>query len=176
MFSPPLVENLTLTLDDEASTLACGAHLFKQIDSNGLLIFLHGNLGAGKTTLVRGLLRASGYMGPVKSPTFTLVEEYFCNGLDLFHFDLYRLNDPEELEWIGIRDYVRSDSVCLIEWPERGEGQLPIPDIDITLTIKQPGRSVRFSSQTLKGLKIVKALQEIEHGYPIELTRESESI
>ena len=109
-----------------------GAELFKTVPSK-CLIFLYGDLGAGKTTMVRGFLRAAGYGGIVKSPTYTLVEEYTINGRKIFHFDLYRVLDPEELEWIGIRDYFDQDSICFIEWPDKGKGYLPKPDRIITL-------------------------------------------
>jgi tRNA threonylcarbamoyladenosine biosynthesis protein TsaE len=104
------------------------------------LVFLHGQLGAGKTTLVRGFLRASGFTGAVKSPTYTLVEEYRINDQKIVHFDLYRLTDPEELEWIGIRDYFDQDCICFIEWPDMGKGFLPEPDWVITLTNEGLGR------------------------------------
>jgi tRNA threonylcarbamoyladenosine biosynthesis protein TsaE len=134
-----------LFLPDEAATLALGRRLFELLKP-GSLMFLRGTLGAGKTTLVRGLLRAAGHAGAVKSPTFTLVEEYALPALTLYHFDLYRLSSPDELEWFGFRDYLRSDSLCLIEWPERGGDILPAPDLSIQLALDLPGRSATIET------------------------------
>jgi tRNA threonylcarbamoyladenosine biosynthesis protein TsaE len=128
-------------LKDTEATEQFGAKLWAELPSK-CLIFLHGELGAGKTTLVRGFLRAAGYTGAVKSPTYTLVEEYTIGGRKIFHFDLYRVADPEELEWIGIRDYFDQDSVCFIEWPDMGQGFLPEPDRVISLVPDGTGRSV----------------------------------
>ncbi|MGR9072714.1 MAG: tRNA (adenosine(37)-N6)-threonylcarbamoyltransferase complex ATPase subunit type 1 TsaE [Gammaproteobacteria bacterium] len=115
-----------------------GAKLFRRLGQKAL-VFLKGDLGAGKTTLVRGYLRAAGHQGAVKSPTFTLVEEYSVKGRKVLHFDLYRISDPEELDWIGMDDYLFEDAVCFIEWPEMGEGRLPEPDVVITLQAGREG-------------------------------------
>jgi tRNA threonylcarbamoyladenosine biosynthesis protein TsaE len=130
-------------LQNTEATEQFGAELYHSLPSK-CLVFLHGELGAGKTTLVRGYLRAAGYTGTVKSPTYNLVEEYTIAGKIIYHFDLYRLNSPEELEWIGISDYFDQDSVCFIEWPDKGEDFLPIPDKVITLTTKDVGRLVEI--------------------------------
>jgi tRNA threonylcarbamoyladenosine biosynthesis protein TsaE len=142
----PLSLNPPILLRDEAATLALGAELAHRIQP-GTVVFLHGNLGAGKTTLVRGYLHALGHTGAVKSPTFTLVEEYLLRRVRVFHFDLYRLSDPEELEWMGIRDYFSSDSIVFIEWPERGAGFLPRADFEITLLYDGASRIAEISGR-----------------------------
>ena len=126
-------------MENTEATEQFGAELYRLIPSKAV-IFLEGELGAGKTTLVRSFLRAAGYKGAVKSPTYTLVEEYDVGGRKFYHFDLYRLADPEELEWIGIRDYFEQDCVCFIEWPEKGVGFLPSPDYIIRLSYRNEGR------------------------------------
>jgi len=122
-------------LDSTEATEQFGEELFLSLAPKSL-VFLQGDLGAGKTTMVRGFLRAAGYSGVVKSPTYNLVEEYLVNGRKIFHFDLYRVVDPEELEWMGIRDYFDQDSICFIEWPDNGRGFLPKPDRIITLKMQ----------------------------------------
>lgn len=126
-------------LRDETETEAFGARLYRCLPTQSL-IYLEGQLGAGKTTLVRGYLRAAGYLGAVKSPTYTLVEEYEIDHEKIVHFDLYRLAYPEELEWIGIRDYLSSHAVCFVEWPSMGQGILPEPDLSVHLLIEGSGR------------------------------------
>jgi tRNA threonylcarbamoyladenosine biosynthesis protein TsaE len=109
-----------------------------------LIVFLEGDLGAGKTTLVRGFLRALGHTGPVRSPTFTLLEPYDFPAGPVFHLDLYRLADPEELAYLGLRDLLGERAILLVEWPERGEGELPPPDLRIRIEHIPGGRRVRF--------------------------------
>jgi tRNA threonylcarbamoyladenosine biosynthesis protein TsaE len=122
------------------------------------LIYLHGALGTGKTTLVRGILRALGYRGLVKSPTFTLVEPYALERVDAYHFDLYRVSDPEELEFLGFRDYLKNQSVCLVEWAERGAQRLPPPDIDVTIHNVDDRRTVKLESHSDQGTKLLSGL------------------
>lgn len=120
------------TIPDESAMYALGAEIGQRFPQGGL-ITLQGDLGAGKTTLVRGLLRSLGYTGIVKSPTYTLVEPYHLPGRDIFHFDLYRLVDAEELEYMGIRDYLHSNNLCLVEWPEKAAGLLPAANLSICI-------------------------------------------
>lgn len=141
---------MTIYLNDEAATLAFGGGLFPSIET-ACLIYLCGDLGAGKTTLVRGYLRAAGFSGNVKSPTYTLVENYQIGSQNIHHFDLYRLNDPEELEWMGIRDYLDEKTVCFIEWPERGEGCLPPADVVLTLEVVNDGRRLSVIARSERG-------------------------
>jgi tRNA threonylcarbamoyladenosine biosynthesis protein TsaE len=130
-------------LNNTEETEQFGAQLWELLPPK-CLVFLQGDLGAGKTTMVRGFLRAAGFSGAVKSPTYTLVEEYSLADRQVFHFDLYRVADPEELEWIGIRDYFDQDAVCFIEWPGMGKDYLPEPDVVITLTPEGTGRSLEL--------------------------------
>ncbi|MFQ5643358.1 MAG: tRNA (adenosine(37)-N6)-threonylcarbamoyltransferase complex ATPase subunit type 1 TsaE [Thiogranum sp.] len=147
-------------LPDEAATEGFGERL-AACCSSGLLVFLHGHLGAGKTTLVRGFLRARGHTGRVKSPTYTLVEPYSTARGELFHLDLYRLSDAEELEWIGIRDLLGDEhTICLIEWPEQGAGILPEPDLHIYLQVQDKGRNVRIAAVTPRGEQVLQCRAE----------------
>jgi tRNA threonylcarbamoyladenosine biosynthesis protein TsaE len=126
--------------------------------TRGARIFLSGDLGAGKTTLTRGVLREFGYAGAVKSPTYTLVEPYEEQDYNLYHFDLYRLSDPEEVEFLGVLDYFGDANLCLIEWAEKGKGYLPRPDIEITLTVEGEGRRARWEPRSAKGAVIAHRL------------------
>jgi tRNA threonylcarbamoyladenosine biosynthesis protein TsaE len=144
------VSEVTLYLADEQAMSDFGARIARITQGHGL-IFLEGNLGMGKTTLSRGIIRGLGHVGAVKSPTFTLVEPYEIGDIRAFHFDLYRLVDPEELEFLGIRDYFEDDALCLIEWPDKGAGFLPKPDLTITISPQDSGRSLKILSQGSRG-------------------------
>ena len=123
-----------------------------------MTIFLRGSLGAGKTTLTRGILRGLGYKDKVKSPTYTIVEPYHVAGKVIYHFDLYRLNQPEELDHMGVIDYFTPATICIVEWPENGEGHLPQADIECIIDFNHQGRQVKLIANTLLGEKILKAL------------------
>lgn len=142
-------------LQDELATVSFGKRLSQQL-TDGAVIFLHGDLGAGKTTLTRGVIQGLGHKGNVKSPTYTLVEPYELGNVSAYHFDLYRLSDPEELEFMGIRDYFNQSSICLIEWPEKGNGFIPSPDLDITLEYLNDQRQISCVSRSEKGVNLLK--------------------
>jgi len=135
--------------------------LFGQALSAGVCVFLQGQLGAGKTTLVRGLLRGLGFKGNVKSPTYTLVEPYKIESQSFFHFDLYRLGDPEELEYIGIRDYFSESTICIVEWPDRGQGYLPVPDLLLKLAVEARGRRMTLEATTKLGENVLNSINQI---------------
>lgn len=144
------MSGVTLFMADEQAMVDFGARIAEVTEGRGV-IFLEGDLGAGKTTLSRGIIRGLGHRGAVKSPTFTLVEPYEIGDKRAFHFDLYRLVDPEELEYMGIRDYFDDDALCLLEWPRKGAGILPKPDLTITISPQAGGRSLNLLPQGSRG-------------------------
>lgn len=173
-----MADSRTAFLEDEQATVAAGQCIGQQLQA-GMTIFLEGTLGAGKTTLTRGILNAFGYSGAVKSPTYTLVENYDGLSRDdlsdnnpsakpsIYHFDLYRLGDPEELEYMGIRDYFSAQSICIVEWAERGQGVLPQPDMVISLSMatqvldqqENVGRKITIASSTPLGQNTLQKCQ-----------------
>jgi tRNA threonylcarbamoyladenosine biosynthesis protein TsaE len=135
----------------EPAMVALGER-FGSFLQHGGVIFLHGDLGAGKTTFSRGVLRAFGHQGAVKSPTYTLVEPYEMADATVYHFDLYRLGDPEELDYMGIRDYFSNESISLIEWSSKGAGYLPGPDVHVDIIhVDSERRAVVFRAASEKG-------------------------
>lgn len=147
-------QDITLTLPNEQATLNAGACFAKNIQA-GINVYLHGDLGAGKTTFVRGMLNGLGFSGKVKSPTYTLVEPYqlkIQNALvDFYHFDLYRFADEEEWEAAGFREYFNVHSVCLVEWPNKAGSLIPQADIDIYLSLAGEGRTLQLKANTTAG-------------------------
>jgi tRNA threonylcarbamoyladenosine biosynthesis protein TsaE len=150
---------LEFNVANEGEMLQLGERLAKEL-APPCILYLQGNLGAGKTTLVRGILTALGHTSNVKSPTYTLVENYRLGDLACYHFDLYRLGAPEELETIGFRDYLQPNALCFIEWPEKGRGWLPEPDLFIRLETTAPdGRKVVCSAKKPAGGRILQKLK-----------------
>ena len=148
-------------LKSEKEMLGLGATLARLLKGEGV-IHLSGGLGAGKTTLCRGILRAMGHSGAVKSPTFTLVEPYQISDSEVYHFDLYRLADPSELEYIGIDEYFGKNKLCLIEWPEKAIGSLPKHDLEITIDVLSEKRIIEVRSNSQTGEKICTQLIELD--------------
>jgi len=148
-------QNLTYYLADETATLAFGKKIAASLHA-GLTIYLVGNLGAGKTTLTRGILHGLGYEHIVKSPTYNLVEIYKVSRLYLYHFDFYRFNDYFEWEEAGFRDYFNSDSICLVEWPEKAGNLLPVADLQLFFSILDTGRSIEIRAGTETGKQCLK--------------------
>ncbi len=146
----PVDDHWATDLPDEAATLQLGARLASVLEP-GLRIYLKGNLGAGKTTLVRGILRALGYAGRVKSPTFTLLETYNLSSLYLYHFDLYRFNNPEEWAEAGFDEALGGQAVCIVEWPDKAGRALPPADVTIALEHAGDGRIAHLFAPTQRG-------------------------
>lgn len=150
------MNTLQYYLADEETMLALGA-MFARIVTTGV-VFLNGPLGAGKTTFTRGFLRGLHYQGKVKSPTYTLVEPYYVDEKNIFHFDFYRINDPKELHHIGIEEYFGADTICLIEWPEKAFPLLPPPDLICDISLNEKGRLMNVTAQTAQGEAMLQAL------------------
>lgn len=150
---------LTLDADSEQAQEALGARLAAAL-GGGCVIYLHGELGAGKTTLVRGLLRGLGYLGTVKSPTYTLLEPYRVGGREVLHLDLYRLADPAELEYLGLHDLAEPDAVWLVEWPERGGNRLPAADLRVEIAYRGRARRLTLTAHSTAGDAILATIQE----------------
>lgn len=144
---------MILDLPDATATEALGARLAQSMTPG--IVYLQGDLGTGKTTLTRGLLRGLGHQGRVRSPTYTLVEPYRFAQCAVYHLDLYRLADPEELEWLGLRDMLAERALLLVEWPERGAGVLPAADLVIRLEYAGSGRRVTLDASSAAGEQLL---------------------
>lgn len=170
-----MVSTQQLQIKDEAAMVQFGTQLAQAtfVDANtaladlmpgqgvasvGGVIHLHGGLGTGKTTLTRGILRGYGYHGAVKSPTFTLVEPYEFSLCQLYHFDLYRLDDPGEVEFLGVEDYFNSANLCIVEWAEKGIGMIPPADLRLDIEFESTGRMLTCQTNSSKGDAIAKRL------------------
>lgn len=144
-------------LADENAQLALATEMARHAVPD-LVIYLQGDLGAGKTTFVRGFLHQLGHQGAVKSPTYTLVEPYRIHGQPIYHFDLYRLADPDELEYAGGRDYFDGESICLVEWPEKAQGFLPAADMVCRFSYENGGRRAQISAHSPRGQALLNAI------------------
>lgn len=156
---------LRVQLPAEADTEVLGAALAK-ILIPGLKIWLQGDLGSGKTTLTRGLLRELGHEGKVKSPTYTLIEPYVLSRLDLYHFDFYRFNSPEEYPEAGLDEYFAGDGVCVVEWPDKAAPYLTQPDLEVRLSPAGGGRRAEIFGHTEAGLRCANEMNKALEGAP----------
>lgn len=156
MSDAPDIE-LAVTLPDEAATAALAVQLAAALD-DGLVVYLHGPLGAGKTSFARALLTALGVGERVKSPTYSLIEGYVAGGRPAWHLDLYRIADPGELEWLGLDALADPEALVLIEWPERGLGALPAADIELELAYAGDGRHANFRIRSVRGRRLLSQL------------------
>ena len=163
--TPPLL----LHWPDENATQAFALRLAEHAVLRNAFVSLHGNLGAGKTTLVRHLLRALGVQGRVKSPTYAVVEPYSLPSLDIWHFDFYRFNDPGEWEDAGFRDIFASPGLKLAEWPDKAAGVLPLPDLEIRLEVNtDQSRTAALRAQSAVGMALLQAVQTLQAALPDE--------
>lgn len=153
-----MTDRVEMFLADEDATLALGIQLASGLVP-GMLFALRGSLGAGKTTLARGMLRGLGFEGRVKSPTYSLVELYELSRLDLYHFDFYRFEDPHELIDSGLQDAFNETNVCIVEWPEKAERLLPVADLEVTLSMTDSGRAAALTAHSENGKRCLRQLQ-----------------
>ncbi len=151
-----MIKNIHLPGPEQ--TVKLGKQLSNAIEPP-CIIYLVGDLGAGKTTLSRGIIQGFGFNGAVKSPTYTLVEPYELDKVNIYHFDLYRLADPEELEYIGIREYFDDNSICIIEWPEKGAQWLAEPDLVVNMIHDNEQRRVELQAKSSTGESIIQQLK-----------------
>lgn len=151
-------EEMTESLGAQIASLCLAA---EADEKQTWTVHLVGELGAGKTCFSRGFVRGCGHSGSVKSPTYTLVEPYELDEVDVFHFDLYRLADAEELEFMGFRDYQNSNTINLIEWPQQGQGVLPAPDLLIAIEFTPDGRKIKLTGKSLKASGLITQLSEL---------------
>ena len=154
------INSYQIMLRSEADTQQLGAAL-AQVLADGGVLHLVGDLGAGKTTLCRSIIQRLGHSGSVKSPTYTLVEPYDLGALQVYHFDLYRLSDPEELEFIGIRDYSAETAICLVEWPAKGGDFVPAADLILSLQLEGANRQVLIQYGSGRGKNMLGRLTKI---------------